>query len=494
MIWKRAIASQMQAAEIERTTVEIEADNGGRKAGLRAVGSVIRFDGFLAAYTIDKDENAEDEENRRLPHILEGETQTRRSIEATQHSTEPPPRYSEASLIKKMEELGIGRPSTYAATLKTLEDRDYVTVDKRRLMPQAKGRLVTAFLENFFERYVEYDFTADLEEKLDKISDGQLAWKDVLRDFWTDFSGHVDEIKELRVTDVLNALNEELAPLAFPAKEDGADPRVCPRCGTGQLSLKLGRHGAFVGCSNYPECGFTRQFGEAGNGEEGDNGLDGNKVLGKDPHTSEEITLRSGRFGPYVQRGEGKEAKRSGLPKGWTPDSIDIEKALALLSLPRDIGKHPETGKMISAGLGRYGPFLLHDGGYANLESIEDVFSVGLNRAVTVIAEKKANAGNGRGRGTPAALKELGDHPDGGKVTVRDGRYGPYVNHGKVNATLPKGKDPLSVTLEEALELVAAKAGKSGKPGKAKKPAAKAKKPAAKKPAAKKAAAAKKEE
>ncbi|WPZ13719.1 type I DNA topoisomerase [Nitratireductor rhodophyticola] len=487
MIWKRAIASQMQPAEIERTTVEIVAENGARNAGLRAVGSVIRFEGFLAAYAIDKDENAEDEESRRLPEIHEGETQTREKIDATKHTTEPPPRYSEASLIKKMEELGIGRPSTYAATLKTLEDRDYVTIEKRRLMPQAKGRLVTAFLENFFERYVEYDFTADLEEKLDKISDGQLSWKEVLRDFWQDFSGHVDEIKELRVTNVLDALNEELAPLAFPAKEDGSDPRACPRCGTGQLSLKLGRHGAFVGCSNYPECGFTRQFGEAGNGENGENGLDGDKVLGKDPHTEEEITLRSGRFGPYVQRGEGKEAKRAGLPKGWAPDSIDIEKALALLSLPRDVGQHPESGKMISAGIGRYGPFLLHDGAYANLESVEDVFSIGLNRAVTVIAEKQAKGG--RGRSTPTALKELGDHPDeGGKITVRDGRYGPYVNHGKINATLPKGKDPMDVTLEEALELIAAKAAKGGK----KKPAAKKKAPAKKTTTAKKTTAAKK--
>ncbi|WP_404933122.1 type I DNA topoisomerase [Nitratireductor sp. ac15] len=487
IIWKRAIASQMQPAEIERTTVEIVAENGARNAGLRAVGSVIRFEGFLAAYAIDKDENAEDEESRRLPEIHEGEMQTREKIDATKHTTEPPPRYSEASLIKKMEELGIGRPSTYAATLKTLEDRDYVTIEKRKLMPQAKGRLVTAFLENFFERYVEYDFTADLEEKLDKISDGQLSWKEVLRDFWQDFSGHVDEIKELRVTNVLDALNEELAPLAFPAKEDGSDPRACPRCGSGQLSLKLGRHGAFVGCSNYPECGFTRQFGEAGNGENGENGLDGDKVLGKDPHTEEEITLRSGRFGPYIQRGEGKEAKRAGLPKGWAPESIDIEKALALLSLPRDVGQHPESGKMISAGIGRYGPFLLHDGAYANLESVEDVFSIGLNRAVTVIAEKQAKGG--RGRSTPTALKELGDHPDGGgKITVRDGRYGPYVNHGKVNATLPKGKDPMDVTLEEALELIAAKASKGGK----KKPAAKKKAPAKKATTAKKTTAAKK--
>ena len=463
MIWKRAISSQMTAAEIERTTVEIEAVNGTATAELRAVGSVVRFDGFLASYTEQKDEDAEDEESRRLPEIRSGEDLVREAINVTQHTTEPPPRYTEASLIKKMEELGIGRPSTYAAILKTLEDRGYVTIEKRRLTPEAKGRLVTAFLESFFERYVEYDFTADLEEKLDEISDGKLSWKDVLRDFWKDFSGSVEGIKELRVADVLDALNEELAPLVFPPREDGSDPRICPRCGTGQLSLKLGRYGAFVGCSNYPECGYTRQLGDPmnGNGEAG-GAENGTRVLGTDPYTNEEITLRSGRFGPYVQRGEGKEAKRASLPKGWTPDSIDYEKALALLSLPRDVGKHPETGKMISAGIGRYGPFLMHEGSYANLESVEDVFTIGLNRAVSIIAEKQSKAGNGRGRGTPAALKELGEHPDGGKVTVRDGRYGPYVNYGKINATLPKGKDPASVTLEEALELVAAKAGKSG--------------------------------
>ncbi len=496
LVWKRAIASQMNAAEIERTTVEIEAVNGTRTAGLRAVGSVIRFDGFIAAYTDQKDEDAEDEESRRLPEIRAGETLVRERIDATQHTTEPPPRYSEASLIKKLEELGIGRPSTYASTLKTLEDRQYVTIDKRRLVPDAKGRLVTAFLENFFEKYVEYDFTADLEEKLDEISDGKLAWKDVLRDFWKDFSGAVDNTKELRVADVLDALNEALAPLVFPEREDGSNPRICPKCGTGNLSLKLGKFGAFVGCSNYPECGYTRQLGGEANGN-GENGAaeDGNKVLGKDPYTAEEITLRSGRFGPYVQRGEGKEAKRSSLPKGWTPATIDIEKALALLSLPRDVGKHPETGKMISAGLGRYGPFVLHDGTYANVESIEDVFSIGLNRAVTVLAEKQAKGRGGRNGGTPAALKELGEHPDGGgKVTVRDGRYGPYVNFGKVNATLPKGKDPQTVTMEEALALIAEREAKGGggkKPARkaaAPKKAASAKKTAAKKPAAKKTA------
>ncbi|RWH81027.1 MAG: type I DNA topoisomerase [Mesorhizobium sp.] len=499
IIWKRAIASQMQPAEIERTTAEIEAVNGARTAELRAVGSVVRFDGFIAAYTDQKEEDSEDEEDRRLPEIRAGEQLDREAINATQHTTEPPPRYSEASLIKKLEELGIGRPSTYTAILKTLEDRDYVTLDKRKLLPQAKGRLLSAFLESFFERYVEYDFTASLEEKLDEISDGKLAWKDVLRDFWKDFSGAVADIKELRVTDVLDALNEELAPLVFPAREDGSNPRICPKCGTGNLSLKLGKFGAFVGCSNYPECSFTRQLGDAANpnGENG-NGEDGTKVLGKDPYTAEEITLRSGRFGPYIQRGDGKEAKRSSLPKGWTVDSIDHEKALALLSLPRDVGKHPESGKMISAGLGRYGPFVLHDGTYANLDSIEDVFSIGLNRAVSVIAEKQLKGPGGRNGGTPAALKELGEHPaGGGKIVVRDGKYGPYVNFGKVNATLPKGKDPQSVTIEDAVALIAEKEAKGGNGGRkpfrkaaapAKKPAA-AKKPTAQKPAAQKPAA-----
>jgi DNA topoisomerase-1 len=493
IVWKRAIASQMQPAEIERTTAEIEAVNGARTAELRAIGSVVRFDGFIAAYTDQKDEDSEDEEDRRLPEIRAGEQLAREAINATQHTTEPPPRYSEASLIKKLEELGIGRPSTYTAILKTLEDRDYVSMDKRKLLPQAKGRLLSAFLESFFERYVEYDFTASLEEKLDEISDGKLAWKDVLRDFWKDFSGAVADIKELRVTDVLDALNEELAPLVFPTREDGSNPRICPKCGTGNLSLKLGKFGAFVGCSNYPECSFTRQLGDAANpnGENG-NGEDGTKVLGKDPYTAEEITLRSGRFGPYIQRGDGKEAKRSSLPKGWTVESIDHEKALALLSLPRDVGKHPESGKMISAGLGRYGPFVLHDGTYANLDNIEDVFSIGLNRAVSVIAEKKLKGPGGRNGGTPAALKELGEHPaGGGKIVVRDGKYGPYVNFGKVNATLPKGKDPQSVTIEDAVALIAEKEAKGGNGGRKpfRKAAAPAKKPAAaKKPAVKKAA------
>ncbi|NTF07278.1 type I DNA topoisomerase [Agrobacterium rubi] len=478
LVWKRGIASQMASAEIERTTVEILADSKGEKAGLRAVGSVIRFDGFIAAYTDQKEDGEQSDdgdEDGRLPQINARESLAKQKINASQHFTEPPPRYSEASLIKKMEELGIGRPSTYAATLKTLSDREYIIVDKRKLVPHSRGRLVTAFLESFFTKYVEYDFTADLEEKLDRISAGELDWKQVLRDFWKDFFAQIEDTKELRVTNVLDALNEVLAPLVFPTREDGSDPRICQVCGTGNLSLKLGKYGAFVGCSNYPECNFTRQLNSDGAEAEAA-ALNEPKALGADPHTGEELTLRSGRFGPYIQRGDGKEAKRSSLPKGWKPEDIDHEKALALINLPRDIGKHPESGKMISAGLGRYGPFLLHDGGYANLESIEDVFSIGLNRAVTVIAEKKASPGRGRSS-TPAALKELGDHPDGGAITVRDGKYGPYVNWGKVNATIPKAQAPDTVTLDEALVLIAERiaktgTGSNGKPVKAKKAAA----------------------
>ncbi len=464
LVWKRGIASQMASAEIERTTAEIVADNAGKKAGLRATGSVIRFDGFIAAYTDMKEdgEQADDgDEDGRLPEINARENLAKQKINASQHFTEPPPRYSEATLIKKMEELGIGRPSTYAATVTTLIDRDYVEIDKRKLVPQAKGRLVTAFLESFFTRYVEYDFTASLEEKLDQISAGELNWKDVLRDFWKDFFSQIEDTKELRVTNVLDALNEELAPLVFPKREDGGDPRICQVCGTGKLSLKLGKYGAFVGCSNYPECNYTRQLSSDSNGDAEAAAANEPQSLGKDPHTGEEITLRNGRFGPYVQRGDGKEAKRASLPKGWTPAAIDHEKALALLSLPRDIGPHPESGKMISTGIGRYGPFVLHNGTYANLESVEDVFSIGLNRAISVLADKQSK-GAGGGRASAAALKELGEHPDGGAITVRDGRFGPYVNWGKVNATLPRGKDPQSVTVEEALALIAEREAKGG--------------------------------
>ena len=490
LIWQRAIASQMESAELERTTVEIAATGGGAPATLRATGQVVRFDGFFAAYANLKeeedakaDDDDENDDDRRLPPIKQGENLKSNEVLTTKHNTEPPPRFSEASLIKRMEELGIGRPSTYAAVLQTLVDRDYVQIETRKLMPQSRGRVVTVFLENFFARYVEFDFTAGLEEKLDKISDGSLNWKDVLREFWTDFSAAIADTKDLRITAVLDVLDEVLEPLLFPKQDDGSDPRECPKCGNGRLNLKLGKFGSFVGCSNYPECQFTRQFGDG----QGQDGAPEPGILGNDPETGEEIALKVGRFGPYVQMGDGKEAKRAGIPKGWSSENLSLEEALKLLALPRDVGLHPETGKPIQANFGRYGPYLLHDGGYANLESPEDVFTIGLNHAVTVIAEKAAKGG-GRGRGaTVKPLKELGDHPDGGAVTVRDGRYGPYVNHAKTNATLPKDKDPQSVTMEEALVLIAEREAKAGTKKPAKKAAAK-KKPAAKKPAAKKAA------
>ena len=415
LIWKRMTASQMASAEMERTTVDIAA-GVAQPVALRATGQVVRFDGFLTLYQEGQDEDSEDEDGSRLPPMAEGDRLTEHGIATEQHFTEPPPRYTEATLIKKMEELGIGRPSTYAATLSVLRDRGYVRLEKRQLIPEDKGRLVTAFLQSFFERYVEYDFTADLEEKLDKISNGDLKWKDVLRDFWRQFSADVDKTKELRVSEVLDVLNELLGPHVFPARADGGDPRQCPSCGTGRLSLKLGKFGAFIGCSNYPECRFTRQL--ATNGENGgaDFGADG-KPLGTDPETGLAVSLRTGRFGPYVQlgeQGEDKEQKpkRASIPRGWDVNEIDLEKALSLLRLPREVGLHPETGKPITAGIGRYGPFVQHETTFANLDSVEEVFTVGLNRAVTLIAEKVAGGGRRGGRGTPKALKDLGDHPE----------------------------------------------------------------------------------
>ncbi|MCP4382765.1 MAG: type I DNA topoisomerase [Hyphomicrobiales bacterium] len=473
LIWKRTMASQMASAELERTTVDIAAGSP-EAVGLRATGQVVRFDGFLTLYQEGRDDDKKDDDAKRLPPLSSGDELAARGIAVDQHFTEPPPRYTEATLIKKMEELGIGRPSTYTSTLSVLRDRGYVRLDKRQLVPEDKGRLVTAFLSSFFERYVQYDFTADLEEKLDRISNGDVSWKDVLREFWKQFSADVDSTKDLRVAEVLDALNELLGPYVFPKKEDGSDPRLCPSCGEGKLSLKLGKFGAFIGCSNYPECRFTRQIAEnSENGNGTELGTDGVRKLGTDPETGFDVTARTGRFGPYVQLGEAdednKKPKRASLPKGWDPVAIDLDQALSLLALPREVGLHPETNTMITAGIGRYGPFVLNEGTYANLDSVEEVFSVGLNRAVTLIAEKKAGGGRGRGRATPKALKTLGEHPSkGGAITVREGRYGPYVNHGKINATLPKDVAPESVEMDQALELLAAKAKKGAGRGKAK--------------------------
>ena len=468
LIWKRAVASQMASAELEQTSAEIAVSGQDGKAyGLRATGSVVLFEGFLKLYEEGRDdrarngksEEAEEEDSRRLPPLAQGDMLNERGIEAKQHFTEPPPRFTEATLVKRMEELGIGRPSTYASTLAVLQERDYVRIDKKRLIPEDKGRLVTAFLEGFFKRYVEYDFTADLEEKLDIISDGKLEWKDVLRDFWREFTGAVNEIKDLRVGEVLEALNEILGPHIFPAKPEGGDPRQCPNCAAGRLSLKVGKFGAFIGCSNYPDCRYTRQFSDTQNGAPEASTPDG-KLLGQDPKTGLPVTLRSGRFGPYVQLAEAEgdeKPKRASVPRGIDAATLDLERALQLLALPREIGLHPESGNPITAGIGRYGPFILHDGTYANLPSVEEVFSIGINRAVVLLAEKKAGTGKGRfQRAAPTVLKELGEHPsEGGKVQVLSGRYGPYVKHGDVNATLPRSKDPATLNINEAIALIA---------------------------------------
>ncbi|MBI1181890.1 MAG: type I DNA topoisomerase [Alphaproteobacteria bacterium] len=478
LIWKRTVASQMESAQFERTTADIATADG--QVTLRARGSVLTFPGFLALYQEGLDDSEDSDADRRLPALASGDAVRRETVKPEQHFTEPPPRYTEASLVRKMEELGIGRPSTYASILDVLRDRNYVHMDRNRFVPEDKGRLVTAFLESFFRRYVEYDFTAQMEEKLDEISAGKVDWKAVLREFWGDFNNAVEGTSDLRVAQVLDALNDLLGPHIFPEVEEGKDPRACPSCGEGRLSLKLGRYGAFIGCSNYPDCRFTRQLGT--NGDNGAAEANGTKVLGE--VDGDEISLRGGRFGQYLQRGEAKDGKkppRVSIPKDIPPDSIDLDKAVALLALPREVGTHPETGKPILAGIGRYGPYVNHDGKYANLPSSDEVFSIGINRAVTVLAESRP----GR-QASASVIKELGEHPaDAKPVRVMKGRYGPYVTHNKVNATLPRTADPEAFTLEEAVPLLEAKAAQPKK-GKAK-PAAK--KPAAKKPAAKKATA-----
>jgi DNA topoisomerase-1 len=487
LIWKRTLASQMAAARMERTTVDILSPDA--QVGFRATGQVMQFDGFLKVYDEGRDD--EEEDDARLPQLANGEALDRRKVAPDQHFTQPPPRYTEATLVKRMEELGIGRPSTYASVLTTIVDREYVKKDKNRLIPEDKGRLVTAFLANFFHKYVEYDFTADLETELDDVSAGERDYKDVLTRFWRDFSAAVAETADLRIGEVLEKIDEFLAPHLYPLRADGSDPRACPTCGSGRLHLKTARSGgAFIGCGNYPECRYTRPIST---GEE-QGAVDG-RVLGQDA-AGNEISLRAGRFGPYVQRGEANEAQpkpdRASLPKGWAAETLTLERALELLCLPRQIGPHPDDGQMIEAAIGRFGPYVKHGSVYANIAEVEEVFTIGMNRAVEVLAQKAAR---GPGRGAAAEpLRLLGDHPDGGPVQVMPGKFGPYVKWEKVNATLPKELTPEAVTLDEALALIAEKAGKSGgkKKAAAKKPAAKkpaAKKPATKKPVAKKTAA-----
>ncbi len=459
LVYNRALASQMASARLERTTVELT--DGAGRAILRASGQVVLFPGYLALYEEGRDEKADDEEGARMPALRSGDAPAKTGVEATQHFTQPPPRYSEASLVKRLEELGIGRPSTYASILQTLKDREYVRVDKARFIPEESGRLVTAFLERFFERYVSYDYTAELEEELDDVSGGRLNWQKLLEEFWRDFRPKAGEVMDQKPSEVTAALDEFLAPWLYPPRADGSDPRVCPACGNGRLSLRGGKFGAFVACSNYPECRYTQKFGQGG--AEGQ-ASEGPQDIGNG------IELKSGRFGPYLER----DGKRASIPKDVPVADVDAEMAEKLLSLPREIGVHPETGNLIKASIGRYGPYLEHDGKYARLSSTAEVFETGMNAAVAKLADAASGAGRKQGASRePIAV--LGSHPSSGKeIKVMEGRYGPYVSDGTTHATLPKTADPKSVTLEQAVEWIDAKASKGPSKGK-KKPARKKK-------------------
>ena len=486
LIWKRTIACQMSAAVFDQVGVDIDVDAGA--AQLRATGSVLAFDGFIKVYQEGRDDASDDESEQRLPRLEKGQTLNRETVVADQHFTAPPPRYTEATLVKKMEELGIGRPSTYASIISVLQDREYVRLDQKRFIPAERGRVVVAFLSNFFRRYVEYDFTAGLEEQLDDISGGRLQWKHVLTAFWSDFHKLIEETKELRITEVIDVMDDVLGPHFFPTqKEDGSpidfDPRACPSCGTGRLSLKFGRTGGFIGCGNYPDCRFTDQLTRGT--DKPREAPKEDTPIGNDPKTGLGIFLKKGPYGWYVQIGtpddmeEGKKPKRASLPKELEPSELTYERALDLLALPRDVGEY--EGEMITAGIGRFGPFVKLGTTYANIPKDESVLEIGLNRAVALIVEKQEKV---KAKGAPGT--ELGIHPSDEKpITLNDGRYGPYVKHGRTNATLPKDKDPKSLTLEEAIALIDAK---SGKKAPAKKAAARktpAKKTAAKKTAKK---------
>ena len=467
LIWKRTLASQMEAARLERTSVDIGSADG--QVMLRATGQVVLFDGFMRVYEEGRDDVV-DEDDKRLPQMAEGDATPKQSVTPEQHFTQPPPRYTEATLVKKMEELGIGRPSTYASIVTTIQDRGYVRKEKNRLFPEDKGRLVTAFLMNYFRKYVGYEFTADLEEELDDITAGSRDWQDVLGRFWRDFSAAIAETSELRITDVLEKINEVLEPHLFPPKEDGSDPRACPNCGGGRLSMRTARSGgAFIGCSNYPECRYTRPFGPPQSEEEMARSIPPEgKLLGEDE--GDKIYAFNGRFGPYVQRGEvtedNKKPPRQSIPKEWPAEDVDLAQAVRLLTLPRLIGPHPEDGVAIWANIGRYGPYLKHaestshKGGLnANLETIEDVFEIGMNRAVEVLAAKAATRRGGQAK----TLRDLGEHPDeGGAIAIMDGKYGPYVKWQKVNATIPENISPDELTVAQAVDLIAEKSAKKG--------------------------------
>ncbi len=469
LVWKRAVASQMQSAELDQVAVDVA--SGSTK--LRANGSIIAFDGFLKLYREGTDED-EDDEHRMLPPMAERDPLMRGDVSADQHFTQPPPRYSEASLVKKMEELGIGRPSTYASILSVLRDRNYVRLDNRRFVPEDRGRLVTAFLTSFFERYVDTGFTSGLEAQLDDVSDGRMDWRALMRAFWEEFSRAIEQTRELKISDVIDALDRDLGPHFFPPRDDGTDPRVCPACHKGRLGLKLGRHGSFIGCSNYPACQFTRRL--AIEGGEGDAEVlkEGMRKLGHHPDTGEDVTVKRGPYGLYVQQGEpdpaDKKAKprRTSLPKGMDGEAITLDQALGLLMLPRLVGRHPETGQDMEAGLGRFGPYIKMGSIFASLDKDDDILSIGVNRAVDVIGRKLAS------------VRIVGQHPkDKQDIQVRKGRFGPYAQHGQMVANLPKGVMMDDITLDEAVALLAERGkvlkpkGKNGKAVAAKKAPAK---------------------
>jgi DNA topoisomerase-1 len=467
LIYKRALASQMASARMERTTVDML--DGTGQLGLRATGQVVKFPGFLTLYEEGIDDK-DDENGALLPALGKGDVPAKKRIEKTQHYTQPPPRYSEASLVKRLEELGIGRPSTYASTIQVLKDRVYVRIEKNRFFAEESGRLLTAFLERFFDRYVAYDFTAGLEDELDHISAGDADWQQVLDAFWRDFKPKTAEVMEQKPSDITAELDKFLAPYLFPEREDGVDPRICPKCGTGKLALRGGRFGAFVACSNYPECKFTRKFAQPG----GADGMtsDGPEVLGKHPETGLEISKKSGRFGPYVEMGEGKEAARASIPKDIPAEDFGLDWAVRLLSLPRTVGIHPESGEPVTASIGRYGPYLAHQGKYARLQSTAEVFETGMNAAVVKLAEAANGNSRGRNGGSREPLKLLGKHPrTDAEIKLMDGRYGAYVTDGITNATLPKTIAPDQLTLEEAAQLIDDRVAKGPAKGKPKKKA-----------------------
>jgi DNA topoisomerase-1 len=445
IIWQRAVSSQMASAILDQVAIDITSED--KQVSLRANGSTIKFPGMYKVYQEAKDDDKDEEKETILPIMNEGDKLNLKEVIKNQHFTMPPPRYTEASLVKKLEELGIGRPSTYASIIKVLQDRDYVILDKKRFNPHDRGRIVSIFLEKYFNQYVEYDFTADLENQLDEISDGKLDWKEVLRNFWETFKQLCDDTVGKSNREVIDVLDDALGAHFFPP-EGKDESRKCPTCENGRLGIKVGKFGGFIGCSNYPDCKYTVQFNQL-NDKDGKS-LSGPKEIGIYPETNEMITLRKGPYGFYMQVGEGtpeKKPKRVSIPKNFEPDEIGLNTAIQLLGLPRKLGFNPENNKTVSAGIGMYGPYILHDKKYKALEKTDNILDIELERALELIA-KPTQRGN-------ATLKSFGEHPtDKKNITAHDGKYGPYVKCGKINASLLGDQTIDSLTLEDAVKLI----------------------------------------